>query len=109
MRIESLSPGISRPRGSHLQTVFKHASTSPVVPDILPANEQVNLGYGYQWWVPDQENGRATVFAGNGYGGQFVLVAPDYDIVVVFNAWDIDAPRTTFRLLQDRILPATRR
>ncbi|MDZ4698932.1 MAG: serine hydrolase [Rhodothermales bacterium] len=84
-------------------------STAPVVADIAPANEQVNLGYGYQWWVPDQENGRATVFAGNGYGGQFVLVAPDYDIVAVFNAWDIDAPRTTWRLLQDRILPSTRR
>ncbi|MCH8121735.1 MAG: serine hydrolase [Bacteroidetes bacterium] len=82
------------------------ASTSPVVAQVGP---QAQVGYGYQWWIPVQEDGRAIVFAGNGYGGQFVMVAPDYDIVVIFNGWRIhgEANKSSYRVLQDRILPAS--
>jgi CubicO group peptidase (beta-lactamase class C family) len=87
------------------------SSTSPVVPDVAPNNDRPDSGYGYQWWVPDHEDGRPIVFAGNGYGGQFLLVAPDYDIVAVFNGWNIHGGdvRSTWRALQDRILPAVTR
>lgn len=83
------------------------ASTSPVVPDVAPNSDRNNSGYGYQWWVPDHEDGITQVFAGNGYGGQFVLVSPEHDIVAVFNGWNIHggANRSTWRALQDRILP----
>lgn len=82
------------------------ASTSPVVAQVGP---QAQVGCGYQWWIPVQEDGRAIVFAGNGYGGQFVMVAPDYDIVVIFNGWRIHggANKSSYRVLQDRILPAS--
>jgi CubicO group peptidase (beta-lactamase class C family) len=84
------------------------ASTSPIVTDILPDNDRRDAGYGYQWWVPEHDGENATIFAGNGYGGQFLMVAPAYDVVVVFNAWNIhDAPELpAFRALQDRIIPA---
>jgi CubicO group peptidase (beta-lactamase class C family) len=84
------------------------ASTSPVVPDVAPDNDRQDPGYGYQWWVPDHENGNTRIFAGNGYGGQFVLVSPEHDIVVVFNGWNIHggARKSTWRALQERILPA---
>lgn len=84
-------------------------STKPIVPDVQPNDSYDGPGYGYQWWVPDQQNGEAVVFAGNGYGGQFVLVAPAYDIVAVFNGWHIHgrAQKSTYRALQNRILPAT--
>lgn len=83
------------------------ASTSPVVADVAPDNGRPDPGYGYQWWVPDADNGRARVFAGNGYGGQFVLVSPEHDIVAVFNGWNIHGGgnRSTWRALQERILP----
>lgn len=83
------------------------ASTAPVVPDVAPDNDRSDPGYGYQWWVPDAENGTTRVFAGNGYGGQFVLVSPEHDIVAVFNGWNIHggANRSTWRALQERILP----
>jgi CubicO group peptidase (beta-lactamase class C family) len=86
------------------------ASTSPVVTDILPENGRPDPGYGYQWWVPDHDGGRTEVFAGNGYGGQFLLVAPDHDLVAVFNGWNIhgSAPRSYWRTLQDRIIPGIR-
>lgn len=84
------------------------ASTSPVVTDILPENGRADSGYGYQWWVPDHDGENTLVFAGNGYGGQFLLVAPDHDIVAVFNGWNIHggARASTWRALQERIIPA---
>lgn len=87
------------------------ASTTPVVPDVAPDNDRVDVGYGYQWWVPDHDGQRTVVYAGNGYGGQFLLVVPDYDIVAVFNGWNIHGGdfRSTYRVLQERILPATQR
>ena len=83
------------------------ASTRPVVPDVVPTNDRQDPGYGYQWWITDAEGGVTKVFAGNGYGGQFVLVSPEYDIVAVFNGWNIHggANRSTYRALQERILP----
>ncbi len=83
------------------------ASTAPVVTDVAPDNDRPDPGYGYQWWVPDHEDGTTRVFAGNGYGGQFVIVSPEHDIVAVFNGWNIHggASRSTWRALQERILP----
>jgi CubicO group peptidase (beta-lactamase class C family) len=70
-------------------------------------NEQ--RGYGYQWWVPEYENEQTKIFAGNGYGGQFIMMAEEYDMLVVFNGWNIHgrADKSTWRALQDRILPKT--
>ncbi|GAB5537002.1 MAG: hypothetical protein Rubg2KO_32510 [Rubricoccaceae bacterium] len=81
------------------------ASTSPVVPHI---NGPQSIGYGYQWWVPRHEDGQTRIFAANGYGGQFLLVSPEHDIVAVFNGWTIhDRPaKSTWTALQQRILPA---
>ncbi|MDH3732034.1 MAG: beta-lactamase family protein [Gemmatimonadota bacterium] len=43
-------------------------------------------GYGYQWWRPDP--GGVEVWAGQGFGGQFLLVLPAYDVVAVINSWN---------------------
>lgn len=82
------------------------ASISPVVPDVNPDNES-KVGYGYQWWVPEHSNGQMNIFAGNGYGGQFLMVAPEYNLIVVFNGWNInDKPeKSTWSVLQDRLIP----
>lgn len=66
-------------------------------------------GYGYQWWVPEYENGQTKIFAGNGYGGQFLMMAPEYDMLVLFNGWNIHSrtEKSTWRVLQNRILPKT--
>ncbi|WP_428276445.1 serine hydrolase domain-containing protein [Candidatus Palauibacter sp.] len=84
------------------------ASTSPVVPDVAPDNDRPDTGYGYQWWVPMHENGETRVFAGNGYGGQFLHVVPGYDLISVFNGWTLHEQPELFSwtALQDRILPA---
>lgn len=84
------------------------ASTAPVVPDIRPDNDRRDLGYGYQWWVLDAEDGVSTIYAARGYGGQFLFVVPEHDLVVVFNGWHHHGrpPRSTSTALQERILPA---
>ena len=80
------------------------ASTSPVVSDALPDG----TAYGYQWWVPAHEDGETLIFAGYGYGGQYLFVVPSVELVVVFNGWDHHEPpeRSTRAALRERILPA---
>jgi len=82
------------------------ASISPIVNDVNPDNKS-NVGYGYQWWIPEHSNGKSNIFAGNGYGGQFLMVVPEYNLIVVFNGWNInDTPeKSTWSVLQDRIMP----
>ena len=84
------------------------SSIAPVVPDTQPGNGRPDQGYGYQWWIPTHENGQTKIFCGSGYGGQFPVIVPEHDLVIVFNAWNIhDHPnRSTLRAVQDRILPA---
>jgi CubicO group peptidase (beta-lactamase class C family) len=61
-------------------------------------------GYGYQWWVTT-EHGHPS-FGAVGYGGQFVQVIPDLDLVVVITSdaanrrWDAE------NLVGEAIIPA---
>ena len=75
------------------------ASTSPVVTE---------PGYGYQWWVPSHENGEMKIVAANGYGGQFLHVVPEHDLISVFNGWTLHqrAEMSSWMAMQQRILPA---
>lgn len=86
------------------------ASTSPVVPDVAPNNDRPDTGYGYQWWVPVHREGETVVFAGNGYGGQFVHVSPELDLISIFNGWTLhQQPEfSSWTAFQERILPAVR-
>ncbi|MDE2875878.1 MAG: serine hydrolase [Gemmatimonadota bacterium] len=86
------------------------ASTSPVVADVYPGNNRRDSGYGYQWWVPVHEDGATRVFAGNGYGGQFVHIVPEHDLVSVFNGWTLHqrVEMASWLAMVDRIIPAVR-
>jgi CubicO group peptidase (beta-lactamase class C family) len=44
-------------------------------------------GYGYQWWRIDARG--TDIWAGLGFGGQFLLVMPAYDVVGVINSWNV--------------------
>ncbi len=48
-------------------------------------------GYGYQWWRPDR--GETIVWAGLGFGGQYLLVLPQHDLIAVLNSWNIFGAR----------------
>ncbi|MGA9364180.1 MAG: serine hydrolase, partial [Bacteroidota bacterium] len=71
-------------------------------------------GYGYCWWV-GQNDGASYAFA-NGWGGQFIVVVPDANLVVVAtNQWSGVATSVandqwygTINLIMTNILPAFR-
>ena len=44
-------------------------------------------GYGYQWWRPDYAG--QVVWAAQGFGGQALLVLPEWDVVAVINSWNL--------------------
>ena len=44
-------------------------------------------GYGYQWWRIDT-NG-LDIWAGLGFGGQYLVVIPEYQMVGVINSWNV--------------------
>ncbi len=44
-------------------------------------------GYGFQWWRLDR-NG-IDVWAGLGFGGQFLLIVPQYRLVGVVHSWNV--------------------
>jgi CubicO group peptidase (beta-lactamase class C family) len=49
-----------------------------------------NLSYGYKWWLSSYgDNPAEVIWRGSGFGGQFPIIIPEYDMVVVFTAWDI--------------------
>lgn len=86
------------------QVVSKEWVAESIAPSVQ-FNGQV--GYGFQWWVPEHKEGRTSIFAGNGYGGQFVMVVPGKSLLVIFNGWNIHdrAEKSSWFALQERILP----
>ena len=65
-------------------------------------------GYGYQWWRYDREG--VEVWAGNGFGGQLLLILPEHRMVGVVNGWNVFGDRVpgTLRPMLDAMLEAVR-
>jgi CubicO group peptidase (beta-lactamase class C family) len=56
-----------------------------------PANTNTP-GYGYQWWRYDRRG--TDIWAGNGFGGQFIIVLPAHNTVAVVNSWNVFGVQT---------------
>ena len=70
-----------------------------------------NYNYAYLWWLG--EFSEQDSFMGYGYGGQFIIVFPGLDLIVVTTAPNEVSPETTttqewaiFDLVNDYILPS---
>jgi CubicO group peptidase (beta-lactamase class C family) len=71
-------------------------------------------GYGYLWWVwaPDYRGKTGEyIFAARGRGGQYVIVVPEYGMVVAMCGDAKPGPESgkPIEVFYDRILPAVRR
>jgi len=84
-----------------------HDSLLPVTTSTYPVDEiNQQRGYGYQWWVYSDYLGQ-TAWGGSGFGGQYPIVIPGLDLIVVFTGWNIYGPATDpLALIRDRIIPA---
>jgi len=69
------------------------ASVTRRVEDVDPENPDWNAGYGYQWWRVDTDG--EEVWAGLGYGGQYLFILPEHRIVGVANSWNVFGPHTS--------------
>ena len=73
-----------------------------------PSGSTPNLtkGYGWHWWVATEDGHRT--FRAQGYGGQFIYVVPDLDLVAVITS-DPDTSGPDPKILITRtIVPAVR-
>jgi len=64
--------------------------------------------YGFQWWfVPYGADREKWIFSGSGYGGQYLMVVPEHELVMVFNGWNIfETERPSIEYLSSRVLAA---
>jgi CubicO group peptidase (beta-lactamase class C family) len=83
------------PEGWVAASMTPHAE----VPDWYPS-------YGYQWWLIAYEGEQADwAYTGLGYGGQRLLVVPEYDLIAVFTGWNIyDIPSLDAKFALERVL-----
>jgi len=86
-------------------------SAEPHVRDTEPEDPDFDVGYGYQWWVYDDgSNGGPLMYGTWGWGGQFALIVPEFDLIGVFTGWNIyDDPdiEYAFQLFYDRVVLPT--
>jgi len=83
-------------------------TSHPSVQDTDPNDSDFNVGYGYQWWIfNDGSDGRPIMYGAWGWGGQFALVVPEFDLVGVFTGWnvydDVDY-EYAYQLFYDRVV-----
>jgi CubicO group peptidase (beta-lactamase class C family) len=62
-------------------------------------------GYGYQWWVTSEHSHPG--FLAMGFGGQFVQVIPDLDLVVVITSDAANQRGDAQQLVGEAIIPAS--
>jgi CubicO group peptidase (beta-lactamase class C family) len=54
------------------------------------ATGEAGWKYGFQWWlVPYGKSREKLAWAAHGFGGQQLIVVPEYDLIAVFTGWDI--------------------
>ncbi len=58
-----------------------------------PSDSEDDDDPGYHWWlVPYRGSGPSHLLAADGYGGQFLFVVPEKNLIAVFTGWNIYAP-----------------
>jgi len=59
-------------------------------PRVVPGPDAGGWRYGYQWWLAPYQGGtQKYALTGIGYGGQLLLVLPEYELIAVFTGWNI--------------------
>jgi CubicO group peptidase (beta-lactamase class C family) len=77
---------------------------------VVDSAPQGRSGYGYKWWILSRKGPSSyDAYAASGYGGQWLLVVPELDLLAVFTAWNIyDKPALSSSLALKRVLAAVK-
>ena len=80
------------------QLVSKEWVKASVTPSI---SLRQGVKYGYKWWLYEYGNDNSKyVWAGSGFGGQWPIVIPEFDIVAVFTGWNITGGNPSLRVTE---------
>jgi len=65
-------------------------------------------GYSYSWWTHtfSKSGKRINMYYAAGWGGQYIMVIPELNTVVVFTGGNFTSFRPPFEILKKYILPA---
>ena len=85
-----------------IQPEWIKASVTPAA----TVNESSGVKYGYKWWLTPYGDGTRLAWTGSGFGGQFPIIVPEHDLVLVFTGWNVleGKPSLRPRIAIDRIL-----
>ncbi|MGG4220706.1 serine hydrolase [Paenibacillus jamilae] len=89
-----------------IQTETVRYSTRP----FLPASKPQKAYYGCHWWASsfsdEREAGTATdYYYALGFGGQYIIVVPSYDLVVVLTADKFKKKRNPVDIFRQHLVP----
>ena len=79
------------------QLITKEWVKASITPSIT-VRQGVN--YGYKWWLYSYGDNSKYAWAGSGFGGQWPLVIPEYDVVAVFTGWNIIGSNPSLRVTE---------
>ena len=75
---------------NHQQIVPQEWVKASLTPNMDVEDEGEKWKYGFQWWLQPYSTSPERLFsAARGFGGQQLLVVPDYELIVVFTGWGI--------------------
>src|SRR5262245_44247038 len=84
-----------------ISETWVRASVTPDAPHLMPGNTGRGRGYGYQWWVPEGNEGEYSAI---GVYNQFVYVNPAKRVVIVKlsanRRYGLTNDETSFRSLE---------
>ena len=88
------------------QWVNKSATSFPGNDGInVPGTDEKNTGYSYTWWTKSFSNSGNMYYAG-GWGGQFIIVTPELNTVIVLTGGNYEDKVRIFNILTNYVIPA---
>ncbi|MFC2125001.1 serine hydrolase domain-containing protein [Bacteroidota bacterium] len=74
----------------------------------VPGEASGRLGYSYTWWTREYafKGNKIDMYTASGFGGQYIMILPELNTVVVFTCGNYLTRRPPFEILERFILPA---
>lgn len=93
------------------QAFVREATSRQGDSDLPPRGPKELWGYGYLWWLASTPGDNLRAYYAAGYGGQFLYVVPDLDLVIVALTEHVsrEVAGRTAALVRDYAVPAVPR
>lgn len=74
----------------------------------IPIDDSGKNGYAYSWWTNEISfsGKKVKLFQAGGWGGQEIIVFPEYKMVVVFTGGNYTVKKHIYKILEKYVLPA---